>query len=378
DPVQMLDEALHSFERRNLRRVLHHLRLGNLVRLYGGLIRLRQRVTSEPNGVLGHTRCEHQLILPPQVSRQLGELVLPKLLESPKARLVPLGVERRVAPKLLKLLKLPFAFRYVLVVRFLEANGFEMLLDLLPLHGELGSSLEGLPNQRLRGNLRLALARRGDGTKTLRATIANRNPCHQSAPAIALAPWERPDRIPIGIAQSRCLRSDRACRSSTFDWSSSPIASRMAFSSTVAASSSPKKRVINPAPVMAEDPWMSSPEAPARSVCWDRMLAVSRRTILASMEPRRKASMAAIWASCASVLRSSAASPSSLRRPIPPRIPPVMLRPAAMRAKIMTLSEARQGRKARRLPSPYHVSKNPSTSTSVSPQCTVSQPGSTP
>src|SRR5690606_18742235 len=163
----MLDEALHILERRNLRRVLHCLRLGNLVRLYGGLIRFRQRVTSEPNVVLGHTICEHQLVLPPQVSRQLGELVLSKLLESPQARHVTLVVERRVATKLLQVLKLPFAFRYVLVVRFLEANGFEMLLDLLPLHGELGSLLEGLPNQRLRGNLRLALARRGDGAKTL-------------------------------------------------------------------------------------------------------------------------------------------------------------------------------------------------------------------
>src|SRR5690606_19939661 len=275
----MLDEALHILERRNLRRVLHHLRLGDLGRLRGGLLRLRQRVTSDPNVVLGHTICEHQLVLPPQVSRQLGELVLPKLLESPQARMVPLGVERRVAPKLLKVLKLPFAFRHVLVERFLEADGFEMLLDLLPLHGELGSSLEGLPHQRLRSKSRLALARRGDGAKTLSAAIANRNPYHQSAPATALAPWERPERIPIGIAQSRCLRSDRACRSITFDWSSSPNASRMAFSSTVAASSSPKNRVINPAPVMAEDPWMSSPEAPARSVCWDRMLAVSRRTI---------------------------------------------------------------------------------------------------
>src|SRR5690606_11167846 len=182
----MLDEALHILERRNLRRVLQRLRLGDLVRLCGGLLRLRNRVTAEPDGVLGHTICEHQLVLPPQVSRQLGDLVLSKLLESPQARLVPLGVERRVAPKLLEVLKLPFAFRYVLVVRFLEADGFEMLLDLLPLHGELGSSLESLPNQRLRGNLRLALARRGDGAKTLRATIANRNPCHQSAPAIAL------------------------------------------------------------------------------------------------------------------------------------------------------------------------------------------------
>src|SRR5690606_15385460 len=149
-----------------------------------------------------------QLVLPPQVSRQLGELVLTKLLEPQQARLVPLGVERRVAPKLLKVLKLPFAFRYVLVVRFLEADGFVMLLDLLPLHGELGSSLEGLPHQRLRSNLRLALTRRGDGAKTLRSTISNRNPRHQSAPAIALAPWERPDRIPIGTAQSRCLRSE--------------------------------------------------------------------------------------------------------------------------------------------------------------------------
>src|SRR5690606_14883177 len=132
------------------------------------------------------------------VSRQLGELVLPTVLEPQQARLITLFVGRRVAPKLLKVMKPPFAFRYVLVVRFLEANGFEMLLDLLPLHGELGSSLEGFPNQRLRGNLRLALARRGDGAKTLRATISNRNPCHQSAPAIALAPWERPERIPIG------------------------------------------------------------------------------------------------------------------------------------------------------------------------------------
>src|SRR5690606_9632212 len=330
----MLDEAFHILERRNLRRILHHLRLSDLGRLRGGLLRLRQRVTSEPNVVLGHTICEHKLVLPPQVSRQLGELVLPKLLEPQQARLVTLFVERRVAPKLLQVLKLPFAFRYVLVVRFLEANGFEMLLDLLPVHGELGSLLEGLPHQRLRGNLRLALARRGDGAKTLRATISNRNPYHQSEPLTAPAPKVRPERIPIGTAQSRCLRSERACRSSKSDWSNSPIASRMAFSSTVAASSSPKNRVINPAPVMAEDPWMSSPEAPARRVCWDRMLAVSRRTIPASMAPRRKASMAAIWASLASVLRSSAASPSSWRLPIPLRIPPVRPRPAAMRPKI--------------------------------------------
>src|SRR5690606_33870803 len=118
------------------------------------LLRLRQRVTSEPDCVLGHTICEHQRVLPPQVSRQLGYLVLPKLLEPPQARPVPLVVERRVAPKLLKVLKLPFAFRYVLVERFLEADGFEMLLDLLPVHGELGSSLEGLPHQRLRSSLR--------------------------------------------------------------------------------------------------------------------------------------------------------------------------------------------------------------------------------
>src|SRR5690606_37738804 len=69
EPVQMLDEAFHILERRNLRRILHHLRLSDLGRLRGGLLRLRQRVTSEPNVVLGHTICEHQLVLSSQVSR---------------------------------------------------------------------------------------------------------------------------------------------------------------------------------------------------------------------------------------------------------------------------------------------------------------------
>src|SRR5690606_9187136 len=300
--------------------------------------------------------------------RQLGELVLPKLLEPQQARLVTLFVERRVTPKLLKVLKLPFAFRYVLVVRFLEANGFEMLLDLLPLHGELGSLLEGLPNQRLRGNLRLALARRGDGAKTLRATISNRNPYHQSEPLTAPAPKVRPERIPIGTAQSRCLRSERACRSSKSDWSNSPNASRMAFSSTVAASSSPKNRVINPAPVMAEDPWMSSPEAPARSVCWDRMLAVSRRTIPASMEPRRNASIAARWAMRASILRSSAASRASLRCPMPERTPAPRFSPPAMLAriaKIIHVSVKPRGKTERRRSSPRRTRKIPTTSPNV-------------
>src|SRR5690606_40067940 len=145
----MLDEALHSFERRNLRRVLQRLRLGDLVRLCGGLIRLRQRVASEPDGVLGHTRCEHQLVLPPQVSRQLGDLVLPKLLEPQQARLVTLFVERRVTPKLLKLLKLPFAFCYVLILRFLEAKSFDMLLVLLPLIGVSGWLMDVLPTERI-------------------------------------------------------------------------------------------------------------------------------------------------------------------------------------------------------------------------------------
>src|SRR5690606_27968393 len=52
----------------------------------------------------------------------------------------------------------------------------------------------------------------------------------------ALAAKERPDRIPIGTAQSFCTRRERAWRRRIFDWSSIPNASRIAFSSMVAAS----------------------------------------------------------------------------------------------------------------------------------------------